>query len=352
LTRKILILASLLALSLSLAACGSSSSSSSSTSSSGGGASTSSGGGQIKGANVVFLPKAINNPYFDTAAKGAETAAKALGGQFKQVGPSDASAPAQVPFINNAASQHADALVVSANDPNALVPALKRAAQSGVKIVTYDSDVDPSARSVFVNQADSDAIGRIQIKLIAQETGGKGQIAILSAASTATNQNAWIKTMKAELAKPQYSGMKLVKVAYGNDDDQTSFNQTNALLQSYPNLKGIISPTTVGIAAAARALDAKHLGGKVHLTGLGTPNQMRKYVKDGTAEAFALWDPGKLGELAYYTAAALKSGVISGKPGDKYKAGPLGNYTVGKDGVVILGPPTVFTKKNIDQFNF
>jgi rhamnose transport system substrate-binding protein len=353
LTKRVWILASmLLALCLGVTACGSDDNKSSSGSSDTTSNAASGGTKEIKGANVVFLPKAVNNPYFDTAAKGAQKAATALGGEFKQVGPSEASAPAQVPFINNAASQKADALVVSANDPNALVPALKRAAQSGVKIVTYDSDVDPSARSVFVNQVKSDEVGKVQIKLISDQTGGKGEIAILSAASTAPNQNAWIKVMKDELKKPAYSGLKLVKVAYGNDDDQKSFQETNGLLQAYPNLKGIISPTTVGIAAAARALSGKKLSGKVHLTGLGTPDQLRKFVKDGTVESFALWDPGKLGELAYYAAAALKSGVITGKEGDKFKAGALGDYTVGKDGVVILGPPTEFTKNNIDQFHF
>ena len=352
--KRVWILASLLlALSVVLAACGSSdNSSSNSSTSSGSGTSSTSSGGSIKGANVVMLPKQVNNPYFDVAFKGAQKGASALGGQVKQVGPSEASAPAQVPFINNAASQHADALAVSADDPNALVPSLKRAAQAGVKIVTYDSDVDPSARTLFVNQVNSDDVGKIQIKLINQQTGGKGQIAILSAASTATNQNAWIKTMKEELKKPENSGLKLVKVAYGNDDDQKSFQEAQGLLQAYPNLAGIISPTTVGIAAAARYLDSSKYKGKVKLTGLGTPNQLRKYVKDGTVESFALWDPGKLGELAYYAASALKSGVISGKEGESFTAGDLGKYTVGKDGVIILGPPTVFNKGNIGQFNF
>jgi rhamnose transport system substrate-binding protein len=258
-----------------------------------------------------------------------------------------------VPFINNAASQGADALVVSANDPNALIPSLERAQQSGVKIVTYDSDVAPEGRAIFVNQADSDEIGRVQVKLISEQIGDAGgQIAILSAAATATNQNAWIKVMEEELKKPEYSNLELVKVAYGNDDDQKSFQETNGLLQSYPDLKGIISPTTVGIAAAARALDAKQLGGKVKLTGLGTPNQLREFVKNGTVESFALWDPGELGYLAYYAATALANDQISGEEGETFTAGELGEYTVGADGVVILGPPTEFTKANIDDFDF
>jgi rhamnose transport system substrate-binding protein len=356
LTKRVLVLASmLLALCLFVAACGDDEETSTTANEPAGTATATAdaGDGALEGKNVTFLPKAINNPYFDSAAKGAETAAGELSGEFKQVGPSEASAPAQVPFINNAASQKADALVVSANDPNALVPALKRAAQAGVKIVTYDSDVDPSARAIFVNQVESDEVGKVQIKLINDQVGAEGgEIAILSAASTATNQNAWIDVMKEELKKPEYSKLKLVKVAYGNDDDQKSFQETNGLLQAYPNLKGIISPTTVGIAAAARALDAKKLGGKVFLTGLGTPNQLRKFVKNGVVPSFALWDPGQLGYLAYYAATALANGTITGKEGDKFTAGELGDYTVGADGVVILGPPTEFTKDNIDDFDF
>ena len=302
--------------------------------------------------NIVFLPKAINNPYFDTAASGAMDAAKALNGTFKQVGPSTASASDQVTWINNLTAQHVSAIVVSANDPNALAPALKQAMAQGIKVVSYDSDVAPDARQVFINQANSEDIGRIEVQLLGKQLNYTGQIAILSAASTATKQNAWIGFMKDELSKPQYKNMQLVKIVYGNDDDQTSFNDTLALMQAYPNLKGIISPTTVGIAAAARAIESVNKGGKVALTGLGTPNQMRKYVLDGTVQQFALWNPADLGYLAYYAAAALIQGKITGQPGQSFDAGKLGTKTIGANSVVLLGPPTVFDKSNISQFNF
>jgi rhamnose transport system substrate-binding protein len=337
-----LLCAVILALALGVAACGDD------DSSGGGGAAQNT---SDEPPNIAFLPKAVNNPYFDTAAAGGQKAADDLGGEFKQVGPSEANAAQQVPFINTLTQQNVDAIAVSANDPNALVPALKRAMQSGVKVVTYDSDVAPEGRQLFVNQATADEIAQIQVKLISEQVGPEGgDIAILSAASTATNQNAWIDTMKEELKKPEYSKLKLVKIAYGNDDDQKSFQETNGLLQAYPDLKGIISPTTVGVAAAARALQSKN--SDVKLTGLGTPNQMRKFVKDGTVASFALWDPGKLGELAYYAAAALVKGDIKGEPGEKFTAGDLGEYTIGDDKSIVLGPPTVFDKDNIDDFDF
>jgi len=205
---------------------------------------------------------------------------------------------------------------------------------------------------VFVSQASSEDLGRTEVRLMAQQIGNKGQIAILSAAQTATNQNTWIDYMKDELKKPAYKDVHLVKVAYGNDDAQQSFQQTQGLLQQYPDLKGIISPTTVGIKAAAQYLSGSKYKGKVQLTGLGTPNDMRAYVTNGTVRSFELWDPAKLGALAGYTAIALSSGRISGAPGQTYTAGDMGSFTIGKDSTVLLGRPTVFTKANISQFTF
>ena len=322
----------------------------------GGGGTTSTGGGTPTNAtgsnpNIVFVPKQINNPYFDTAASGGKEAATALSGKFQQVGPSSANAAAQVPFITSLTQQHVGAIVISGDDPNAVAPSLKQAMAQGVKVVSYDADVAPDARNVFVNQADSEQIGRSEVDLLAKQINSTGQIAILSAASTAANQNTWIGFMKDELAK-KYPNMQLVKIAYGNDDDQTSFNDTLALLQQYPNLKGIISPTTVGIAAAARAIESVKKGGTVALTGLGTPNQLRQYVKDGTIKAFELWNPSDLGYLAYYVAALLVQGKIQGNVGDSFMAGKLGSYTIGANHVVVLGPPTVFNSANIDKFNF
>ncbi|MET0234015.1 MAG: substrate-binding domain-containing protein, partial [Kibdelosporangium sp.] len=145
---------------------------------------------------------------------------------------------------------------------------------------------------------------------------------------------------------------KLVKTAYGNDDDQKSFQEAQGLLQSYPNLKVIVSPTTVGIAAAARYISSSNYKGKVALTGLGTPNQMREYVKNSTVTEFALWNPADIGYLAAYAGVALSSGQITGAQGQKFKAGKLGDYTVGASGEIVLGPPTVFDAKNIDNFQF
>ncbi len=305
-----------------------------------------------KDLKLAFVPKNINNPYNVIETKGSMDACKEIGAQGKVVGPSDASASSQVSYINTLITQRQNGIALAANDPNALIPYLKRAKDQKIHVVTMDSDTAPEGRTLFINQASAEGIGQGQVQILAKEIDHRGEIAILSATPNATNQNTWIRYMQEELQKPEYKDMKLVKIAYGNDDDQKSFTETQGLLQAYPNLRGIISPTTVGVAAAARYLSTSPSKGKVALVGLGTPNQMRQFVKDGTVKEFALWNPADVGYLAAYAVAQLASGNIEGKEGESFSAGKLGSRTIGRDGVVILGPLTVFTAENIDQFDF
>jgi rhamnose transport system substrate-binding protein len=351
---RALLTALLLVTALAVAACGSTNDDDESSSSSGSasGEEAQSSAEIKKGLKTVSIPKQLGNPYEETEHSGVTEALKEVGGSNRVSGPTDASASSQVSIINSAVQQKPDALIIAGNDPNAVAPALKQADRRDVKVVAMDSDVAPDARTLFINQTSAPLIGKGQVELIAKQIGGKGEIAILSATANATNQNTWIKFMKEELKKPAYKDIKLVKTAYGDDDDQKSFQETQGLLQAYPNLKGIISPTTVGISAAARYLSTSPKKGEVKLTGLGTPNQMRKFVKDGTVEEFALWVPKDVGYLAGYAAAALVSGQITGKEGESFKAGRLGERKIGAEGEIILGPPTGFNKSNIDEFDF
>lgn len=309
------------------------------------------GGGDGGNLAITFLPKNLGNPYFDTSNAGGEEAIEEFGGTYAEVGPSEASPTSQVSFIQTAAQQGVGGLVVSANDPEAICDALNEARDAGVKVVTFDSDTNPECRDLFINQATAEGIAKSQVDLIAEQIGDAGQIAILSASANATNQNAWIELMEEDLAA-NHPNIELVETVYGDDDDQTSFDKTAALLQTYPELKGIISPTTVGIAAAARYLSTSEYKGQVALTGLGTPNQMREYVEDGTVTAFALWNPADLGYLAAFATKALIEGEITGEEGDSFDAGKLGEYEVGADGVVLLGDPFVFDAENIGDFDF
>ena len=354
--RALIAALAVLATTLMLAACGETkddkSSSSSSSSSSSDSAKVDPNAPLKKGMKTVSIPKQLGNPYEEFEHSGVTEGMKELGGSNRISGPTDAGASTQVSIINAAVQSKPDALIIAGNDPNAIAPALKQADQRGVKVVAMDSDVAPDARTVFINQTSAPLIGKGQVELISKQIGGKGEIAILSATANATNQNTWIKFMKEELKKPAYKDIKLVKVAYGDDDDQKSFQETQGLLQAYPNLKGIISPTTVGISAAARYLSKSPKKGKVKLTGLGTPNQMRKFVKDGTVDEFALWVPKDVGYLAGQAAAALVSGVITGKEGETFKAGRLGEYKIGASGEIVLGPAQIVTPKNVEEFKF
>jgi rhamnose transport system substrate-binding protein len=342
-----------------LAACGSSSSSSSSSasgaaSSGSSSASSAAAGGSLKtGLKVTVIPKNLGNNYFTVADSvktgGALAALKTLGETGSETSGSAATSASQLPAIQAAISKGANALIVSATDPSALCPTLKQAMARGITVVTYDSDA-PTCRTMFVNQASTADIGKSEVDLLAKEVHDQGQIGIVSAAASATNQNAWIGYMKQELKK--YPKMKLVSTVYGNDDPTTATQVTSGLLQHYPHLAGIISPTTVGILAAAGVLDTAQYRGKVQLTGLGTPLSMKKFVNDGTVKAFELWDPAKLGNLAAYAAVNLASKKITADPGQKFTAGPLGSYTIGSDHSIVLGPPQVFNKANINKFNF
>jgi rhamnose transport system substrate-binding protein len=305
-----------------------------------------------QGLKTVSIPKQLGNPYEEFEHSGIDEALEELGGSNSIKGPTDAGASTQIPIINAAAQGKPSAIIIAGNDPDAVAPALKQAAQRGVKIVGMDSDVAADARSVFVNQVTTQLVGENQVESIGKQIDYKGDIAILSATANATNQNAWIAVMKETLKKPKYKDMKLVKVAYGDDDDQKSFQETQGLIQAYPDLKGIISPTTVGVAAAARYLSTSPQKGKLKLTGLGFPNQMRKFVKNGTVDEFQLWVPKDVGYLAGQAAAALVAGRITGKEGEKFTAGRLGEYTIGKNGEIVLGPLTTFNKDNIDDFDF
>ncbi len=339
----ILILASI------LAACGSSGSSTTSSP----GSSGSSSGGLKKDLKVFIIPKNLGNNYFTTSdsakSGGAIAALNTLGESGTETSGTAATPSSQIPAIQAAIAKGANVLIVSATDPTALCPTLKSAMSRGITVVTYDSDA-PTCRDLFINQASTAEIGTSEVDLLATEIHDTGQIGIVSAAATATNQNAWIGYMKQELTK--YPKMKLVSTVYGNDDPPTATQVTEGLLEHYPNLKGIISPTTVGILAAAQVVATPKWKGKVIVTGLGTPDEMKTYVADGVAPGFILWNPANLGYLAAYAAVNLASKKITNAAGQTFTAGKLGKYTIGADNTVLLGPPTVFNSANVNNFNF
>lgn len=307
---------------------------------------------------IAHIPKLGTIGYFQAADKGVQRACAELKATCAYKGPTEITAAAQVKEINAAVQGGYNVLIVAANDKDALVPALKAAMKKGVTVVTYDSDVAQAGRSVFVNQASSQGIGQALAKSASDLAGGKGDIAILSTTADATNQNVWIKYMKEELAA-KYPDVKVVATAYGNDKPEDSTTETQGLIQKNPTIKVIVAPTSVGIVAAAKYVSGSASKGKVFVTGLGLPNDMKTYIKDGSGAQASLWDVENFGYVAVQVANSIRNGkakvtvgsVIKSGPGDKglkertVTAGAVGNE-------IILGPATVFTKDNVDSFNF
>ncbi|WP_141501894.1 rhamnose ABC transporter substrate-binding protein [Paenibacillus luteus] len=300
---------------------------------------------------IVF--KNTGNPYGEKEMEGFKLAVEELGHEAILKAPDQPTAEAQIQMIEELISQKVAVIAMVGNDPDALQPALKKAMDQGIKVISLDSAVNAQSRLVHINQADPERIGRVQVQALSEMIGGKGQIAVLSATSQATNQNTWIEWMKKELEDPKYADIELVKVAYGDDLRDKSVSETEALLKSYPDLKGIIAPTTVGIAAAGKVLTDKGLKGKVHLTGLGLPSEMAEYIESGVSEWMYLWNPVDVGYLAGFAADALVKGTITGKVGDKFEAGRLGAKEVIADGdgtQIMLGDPFKFDSANIGEW--
>ncbi len=305
-----------------------------------------------KGATVGFIPKLDTDPYFATTKLGAEKAQKEIGGTLIQEAPSSATGDAQIPFINNMVSQKVDVVAIAGSDANAVAPALRRAEQQGIKVVSFDSDVARNARGIFVNQANSDSLAQQMLESMGGLIDYKGEFAILSSTPTATNQNSWIEFMKKNLkSNPKFANMKLVQVAYGQESEQVNQQQALALAEAFPNLKGIIIPAGIGLPAAARALEQAGLLKKIKLTGLAPATLMKKYILAGESQDI-WWNVEDLGYLTYYAAQAYAQGKVTGKKGETFTAGHLGEYTIGDNGEVILGPAIIVTPGNVASFKF
>jgi rhamnose transport system substrate-binding protein len=299
---------------------------------------------------ITFMPKSLGNKYFEASDKGGKTAVTEFKGKFEEAGATEASPTSQSPFVQTATQQHVGAIVLAANDPKAVCADLDAAKQARVKVVTFDSDTE--CRDLFVNQATVQGVADGLVDLMGKHLNGKGKIGIESGGPNATNLNAWVDAIKKGMAD-KYPGIQIVDVVYGNDADADSYNAAKGLIQSHPDLNGIIAPDSVAVKEAAHFLsDSPQYKGKIWLTGLGLPSELKDYVHSGVIEQFGLWNPEDLGYLAAYAAKALIDGTITGKEGDKFKAGKLGEYTVGKDNEVVLGPLFVFDKSNVDKFQF
>lgn len=309
--------------------------------------------------DMVLLPKFLGILPFDQAHAGALEAEKELGNTkpLQFLGPTpENSVAGQIEIITNATTQGVGAIMISNNSGDQIVPAVKAAVEKGIKIVTWDSPI-PSAEGedVFVAQVDFAETGTVMADMALSILGAEGgKFAILSASPDAANQNAWIAAMMEALKDPKYAKLEYLATVYGNDQSEESYDQTNALIDKYPDMKLIMSPTSVGIVAGAKALQDEGLCDKIKISGLGSPSEMLAYTQNGCAPEFALWSFVDLGYLTYQTAYQLATGTLKAEEGATFTAGRMGEFTITKDPTravglrILMGPFSIYNKDNIE----
>ena len=297
---------------------------------------------------IALVVKALGIGFFDAANKGAQEAAKELGDvEIIYTGPTTTTAEGQIEVINSLIAQKVDAIAVSANDADALVPALKKAMDRGIKVISWDSGVAKDGRMLHLNPSSNPLIGNMIIKLAADNLPEGGDVAVLSATATSTNQNTWIAEMNKVLGN--YKGVNVVDTVYGDDLADKSYRETQGLIQSHPNLKAIIAPTSVGIVAAAQAVTDAGKVGEINVTGLGLPSEMAGHVKSGASKSFAIWNPIDLG----YSAAMLSYELVNSaeaKPGAEIKMGRMGMLKLDDNNEGAMSDPFVYDASNVEEF--
>ncbi len=299
---------------------------------------------------VAMVVKNLGNSYFDACANGAMEAAAEMGGmEIIYTAPTKPTPEDQIAVIDSLIAQRVDGIIVSANDANALIPVGKKAMERGIMMMSFDSAIAPEGRSVHLSASSTPLIGAKQVQMIGETLGHEGEVAILSAASTMTNQNSWIDAMKVEWEDPKYANMPLVATVYGDDQDDKSYREMEALVKAYPNLRGVISPTTIGIRAGAKAIMDMGLVGQVYITGLGLPSEMLAAVQAGACDTFAIWNPVEYGYASTMIMGDLLGGVEVVE-GTTLSMGKKGETEVGADGEAIMGEPFVFNKDNVSEF--
>ena len=298
---------------------------------------------------IALIPKAKGNAYFLSVKAGAEKAAKELGVELLFDGPTDTNAAKQNEIVENWITLGVDVIAVAAENKEGISTALRKAQAAGTKVITYDADALPNARSFFVNQATPEGIGYGLMDEAARLMNNEGEFAIITATLTAANQREWMKHIEARL-KANYPKMKLVAVRPSDDLKDKAQSEATALMSANPNLKLIMAICTPGVPGAAEAVKQAGKSGKVKVIGLGLPNENKRYVHEGVTESVILWNTMDLGYLTTYAGAALAKDQL--KPGaTSFKAGSLGTFEIKGDNI-LLGKPFIFNKGNIDQFDF
>jgi rhamnose transport system substrate-binding protein len=306
--------------------------------------------GESSRVRIGLVAKSLGNGFFDAVDKGAQEAGREVGAEVIFVGPTTPTAEGQIETLNSLIAQRVDAIAVSANDPDALVPTLKKARDRGIKVISYDSAVGPPGRDAHLAPSSDPLIGETVVALAAElspQVDGKatGKFAVVSATPTSTNQNSWLAEMRRVL--PQYPGLEMVAVAYGDDVSDKSYREAVALLKQHPDLAVLVSISSVGIVASARAVEDQGLAGRVKVTGLGLPSELAGYVQKGVVPRFAIWNPIDLGYSTVQVAAHLARGGSLAQP---VPAGRMGNIHFTADGLGAMSKPFIYDAGNVVEF--
>ena len=302
------------------------------------------------GQTVAFVPKFTSDPYFVSANEGAQEAGKELGLTVNYNGPVDANVAGQVDIVDRLVRSGVDAISICALDPTALAPSLMRAQQKGIKVNTWDADVKPEARTVFLNQASYAAIGESIVGIMAKEAGTSGDFLMVTGSLTASNMLAWMKAITETLAK-KYPDMHIKTTLLGQQDIQKGKDIAVNYLRANPGTKGVFTVDGIAEVSVAEAVKQLGLSGKMPIAGIGVPNSIRPYVKDGTIKEAVLWSPVDIGYAAIYITKAQLDGSFDPAKGF-IKAGRLGDLKFTAQDEILLGPPLVFDKDNIGKYNF
>ncbi len=300
----------------------------------------------------VLIVKDMENPYMKKMFEGFRTACDSFGAESIFSGETgDTSAEGQIKIVEKMIDEHVDAIAIAANGKDKLSPVLKKAMQAGIKVVSLDSDVNVEDRYVHIQQASPEMIGRVLIQAARDMIGGSGEAAILTTTADASNQSLWVSWMQREMAEnpDAYKNMQIVDILYGKDLYWDSHQLTVKLLKEHPEVKIIIAPTSMGILAAADAIESS--GTSTLVTGLGLPSEMAKYIRSGRCPWMYLWNPIDVGYVAAYAVDQLTSGKITGAIGEKLDAGNSGILliTPAVDGgsEIVVGKPYMFDKNNV-----
>jgi rhamnose transport system substrate-binding protein len=323
-----------------------------------------SGGGPEAGPiRVVFIPKSMGIAYYEKMYPEFKRACAELGAEFDVVGPARTDATSQIPIIKDQVQQGVRVLLLAPNSADALNPDLDAARARGVKVISVNQEMPGSEahRDACVLPCDFDEVGPSQVALLGELMNHEGKFAILSATTDATDQNYWLAGMRETLKDPKYAKMEQVDLVYGDDQPEKARKEAEGLLTRHPDLRAILAPTSVGIEQAAKAVQLRGVypggpnagaNGGVIVTGLGNPNLMKGYLNDGVVQKFALWDPPREAYVAGHLAVGLAKGTIELGEGKSFTVPGMGEFTFGRNNVVITGGPLVFTKENVGQFDF